>query len=235
MIAGLTLVFGVIPLCSHVRGACLQGVALANILPGTEWAVCQAAASSLIWCYTPAMLLPCWALGTEPEDLLGASLSSVVGKVAMRCIALMVPLCQDSFASRVPTLCKCWVPGPLLCQSSLCTLWAAISFFADALIGCCAPLMTTGITEPTNTLMALCHHAVRCTSICFVVPLSCNQGSPGKQRVVLAHSAAAALRTSIAFGPLSHCRFPSVQVAVWALITYPPDLPVTVWFDVNVA
>ena len=49
------------------------------------------------------MLLPCWALGTEPEDLLaiGASLSSVVGKVALRCIALIVPLCQDSFASRV--------------------------------------------------------------------------------------------------------------------------------------
>ena len=95
--------------------------------------------------------------------------------------------------------------------------------------------MTTGITEPTNRLIAVCHHAVRCTIICFVVPLSCNQGSPGKQGVVLAHFAAAALRTTIASGPLSYCRFPSVQLAIWALITYPPDLPVAVWFDVNAA
>ena len=52
---------------------------------------------------------------------------------------------------------------------------------------------------------------------------------------MLAHFAAAALRTTIASGPLSYCRFPSVQLAIWALITYPPDLPVAVWFDVNAA
>ena len=128
MITGLTLVFGVIPLCSYVRVQCLQGVALASIPPSTDWTACLVTASLLIWCYTPAMLLPCWALGSEPEDLLGASLSSVVGKVALRCIALMVPLCQDSFASRVLTVCKCWVLGPLLGPSSVHTLGSLFSF-----------------------------------------------------------------------------------------------------------
>ena len=93
--------------------------------------------------------------------------------------------------------------------------------------------MATDIAEPTDRLVALCHHAVRCTIICFIVPLSCNQGSLGSQRVVLAHFAAAALRTAIASGPIINACLPSVQVAIWTLNTYPPDLQMAVWFDVN--
>ena len=82
-------------------------------------------------------------------------------------------------------------------------------------------------------MTALCHHIVRSTSIAFIVPLSCNQRSLGGQGVVLAHFAPAALRATPASGPLVNSCFPAVQMAIWALLTYPPDLPVAVWLDVN--
>ena len=145
----------------------------------------------------------------------------------------MVPLCQDSFASRVLTLCKGWVLGVLLGFSSACTLWAASFSFADPGINCCIPLVTTGITEPINRLIALCHHTVRCAVIFCIVPLSCNQRSLGSQRVMLAHFAAAALRTSPAVAPVVNGRLPAVQVAIWALITYPTHLLVAVRLDVH--
>ena len=50
---------------------------------------------------------------------------------------------------------------------------------------------------------------------------------------MLAHSAAAALRATPAIGSALNDCFPAVQVPIWALIAYPPDLPVAVWFDVN--
>ena len=59
-----------------------------------------------------------------------------------------------------------------------------------------------------------------------MVPLSCQQGILGirSKRVVLAHFAATALRTTPAVNPMTNACFPSVWVAIWALITYLPDL-----------
>ena len=52
---------------------------------------------------------------------------------------------------------------------------------------------------------------------------------------MLAQFAPAALRASIAICPIAHLGGPAVQVASWALITYPPDLSVAVWCDVDIA
>ena len=65
--------------------------------------------------------------------------------------------------------------------------------------------MATSTTAPTNLLMAVCYHGVRCgIMVCLIVPLSCNQWSLGGQCVVLAHFAAAALRASSAIGSIEH-------------------------------
>ena len=125
----------------------------------------------------------------------------------------------------------------LACSLSLCTLsafWTARSV-ADPAVGCYTPPVATGITEPISRLIALCHHTVRCTIIYFIVPLSRDQRSLGGQRVVLAHFAAAVLGTTIASGSIADTRFPAVRVAIWTLITFPPDLPSAVLFDVNAA
>ena len=82
-------------------------------------------------------------------------------------------------------------------------------------------------------LMALCNHAVRCTIIGLIVPLSCKQGSLSSQGVVLANLAAAALRAATAIAPVGNNCLPAVQVAIWALITYPPNFPATLGCDVN--
>ena len=50
---------------------------------------------------------------------------------------------------------------------------------------------------------------------------------------MLAHLAPAALRATIAIAPVGDHRFPAVQMPIWALITYPPDFPATLWCDVN--
>ena len=93
--------------------------------------------------------------------------------------------------------------------------------------------MATGITEPTNRLIALCHHTVRCAIIYFIVPLSCNQRSIRSQAVVLAHLAPNALGATSAIAPVANNRLPAVQVAIWALITYPAHLLAAVRLDVN--
>ena len=186
------------------------------------------------WHCMPAVLLPCWTLGAEPVDLLVAVQPGVVGKISLRCIALMVPLCQTSFAMTVLTVCKGWMLLLLLAICNLSTFWAATEF-ADPRIRCCNPTVATGITEPTNRLVALCHHTVRGTVVDFIVPLSCNQRSLGSQGVVLADFAVAALRTFVASSPVCHTCFPAVQVASGALITCPPDLHVAVCLDVDVA
>ena len=118
------------------------------------------------------MLLPCWALVAEPQDLLVAFQPDIVGEVPLRCIACMVPFCQKSFASGVLTLCKGRLPSLLgLCM--ITTFWAA-SLLADSRMGCCTPVVATHLAQPTNKLIAVCHQAVWGESICFVVPLSCN-------------------------------------------------------------
>lgn len=145
----------------------------------------------------------------------------------------MVPFCQESSAWRVLAVCKGWVLN-LDFRSCTCTIGAP-SLASDSVTRSCTPLVAAGITQPANRLMTLRHHAVRCTIIHFKVPLSCNQGSLGSQRIVLAHLAATALRAPTTLGPATYSRLPAVQVAVWALITYPPDLCSAMWFDVNVA
>ena len=149
------------------------------------------------------MGLPCWAFGAEPEDLLGTSQSSVMGKIIPLGIASMVPLCQGSFALRVLPLSKCWVLDLLLAAVSASSLGAAWLFSAHPLVGCLTPLVATGITEPANPLVAVCHHTVRCTIICFKVPLTCQQGINGGQGVMLADLAANALRAPTAFAPFT--------------------------------
>ena len=181
----------------------------------------------------PAVLLPCWALIAEPEDLLAAAQAGIVREVILGCIASMVPCCQDSFAVRVLTLSKGWVLDLDVAPAIFKTPWAASFLFADTLVGSCTPPVATLITKPTNNLMAVCHYFVRCGVICFVVPLTRNPGSLGRQRVVLAHLTAAALRTPTAIAPVINPGLPTVQVSIWALITYPPNFPVTLWWNFN--
>ena len=50
---------------------------------------------------------------------------------------------------------------------------------------------------------------------------------------MLAHFAAPALRTIIAIAPAGNPCLPAVQMAIWALITNLPDLPISPWCDVN--
>ena len=147
----------------------------------------------------------------------------------------MVPLCQDSFAVRVLAVCKSRVRGPFLGPPIFATLWAGSFDFADPGTDGCTPLATTDTTKPTKNQTALRQYLVRSAIICFIVPLSCHLWSPSCQGVVLAHLVAAALRATCAFGPMIDSCFPAVQVAIWALITCPPNLPVGMWLDVNVA
>ncbi len=174
------------------------------------------------------MLLSRWALDAQPEDLLVASQPDTIRKVPVLCIALVIPLCQQD---RV--LCNGWVLDLLRSSCSFSALRAARFGFTDSGRDFGTPLMATGITVPMSWLIALCHHTVRCAIICLIVPLCRHQRSLGSQRVVLAHFAAAALRTTTASGSVIYRRFPSVQVAIWALITYPPHLLGVVRLDVN--
>ena len=182
----------------------------------------------------PAVLLPCWAVGAEPEDLLATFQADFVRKVPMLCVASMVPLSQEGSHFMILALCKSGLldhlPAGFVCIGAL---RAASFLFADPTTGCLTPLVATSITEPTNRLMALCHHTVRCTIIYFIVPLGRDQRSLGGQRVVLAHFAAAALRAIVAIAPAVDNCLPAVQVAIWALITYPPNFPAILWCDDN--
>ena len=96
------------------------------------------------------MLLPGWALVAEPEDLLGASQSNIVGEVPLQWITYMVPFRQDRFARNILTLCKVWVLDLLFAHGVFVTLWAAMLKFADPVTGCLTPLVVTDITEPVN-------------------------------------------------------------------------------------
>ena len=82
-----------VPLCSYARVQCLQGVAFASSLPSTAWKARLWAASSAAKHSRPAVLLPCWALGAEPEYLFVAFQTGAEGKFPTRCIAFMIPLC----------------------------------------------------------------------------------------------------------------------------------------------
>ena len=145
----------------------------------------------------------------------------------------MIPFCQESSLLRLPAFCKGWVLG-LFALCLITALRAASFLFADPMTRWCIPLVATDITPPTNSLIALCHHTVRCTIICLIVPLSCNQGLLGSQGVVLAHFGTSALRTPRASGPFTYMCFPAVQVTIRTLTTYSPHLPAAVWSDNHV-
>ena len=196
--AGLVCVLAVVPLCSYVRVECLQGVAFTSSPPGTEWTARLVAAGAIHRRSRPAVLLPCWALDAEPENVLVASQPDAVGIVSLSCITYVIPLGQE----RVIALCKSWMP-----YSSLghCAHWATIHVvFADPRHRCGAPLVTTDITTPTTYLTAVCYQGFRCTTVRLIVPLSCHLRSLGDQRVVLACFAATALRTTIAIAPVTN-------------------------------
>ena len=226
VVTRLALAPGIVPLCSYVRVQRLQRSCICERPVQHRMNSLSAAAHSHIRLCRPAVGLPCWAIGAEPEDLLTALQPYFVRKVPMLCIARAIPLCQDGSHFRILALCKGWV---LVLSAAFsicfCTLWAASLILADPVTRCCTPLMATDTTEPTNFLNAMCHHAVRCTSVCFIVPLSCKQGSLGSSGVVLAPFAAAARGTTTAIAPVSNSCLPAVQVAIWALITHPPNFP----------
>ena len=221
-----------IPLCSYARVERLQGVALTSSPPSTGWTACLTAASLVRRRSRPAVLLACWTLVAKPKDLLSASQPDLFRKVPMKCIACMTPVRQN----RVLAFCKGWVLQPHLSFVATSASWAA-SFMlsADSGENACTPLVTTGIIVPGSKLMALCHHSIRGTIILLIVPLSCHRGVLGSQGVVLAHFACAALRTTTAICPTAHFGRPAVQVPIWALITYPSNLFVTVGFDADFA
>ena len=233
VVAGLVFVLGIVPLCSYVRVQRLQGVAFASIPPSTKWTSCSAWLHAITGPCRPAVLLPCWAIGAEPENLLVASQTYFIRKVPMLCIMRVVPLCQESSHFRALAICKGRLRDLLLVfLCSMTAFWAA-SIFADPVVGTCTPLVVAGITEPINRLIAVCNHAVRCSIICFIVPLSYQQGSLGSQGVVLAHFAAAALRTTAAFAPAVDSCLPAVHVPILTLITYPRYFPATHWCHIN--
>ena len=95
MIAGLTLVLAMIPLCSYARVERLQGIALAGSTASAAWTACLRPVSTIVRPCSPAVLLPCWALVAEPEDLLAAFQPDFLREVALLCIALVIPLCQQ--------------------------------------------------------------------------------------------------------------------------------------------
>ena len=183
------------------------------------------AASSITRSNRPAVLLSCWAVVAKPEDPLATLQSGVARKMPICCIALVIPFSQERI------ICKGWALGPFF---EPCTPWAAC-VVADALIRCCTPLVIAGITQPMNGLLALRNHSVRGTIILLIVPLSCSRRIFGSHGVVLAHFAAAALRTPTAIGPVTDRSQPAVWVAIWTLVTQPLYLFVAVWFDCYVA
>ena len=107
VIAGLTLVLAVIPLRSYARVERLQGIALADSMASAAWTARLMLVSMVVRPCSPAVLLACWALVAEPEDLLAASQPDFVREVALLCIAPVIPLGQQD---RV--LCNGWVPDP---------------------------------------------------------------------------------------------------------------------------
>ena len=107
VIAGLALVLAMIPLCSCGRVERLQGVASASSMPSTAWTARLIASSPGCRRSSPAVLLSCWALVAEPENLLAASQPDFVWKVPLLCIATVVPLYQQD---RV--LCNGWMLDP---------------------------------------------------------------------------------------------------------------------------
>ena len=109
VVAGLTLVLGMVPLCSYVRVQRLKGIALASSLPSTVRTTWSGRLSAITRLCRPTVLLTYRALDAEPEDLLVAFQSGVVGIIPPEGIVLMVPFSQESFASRVLALCKGWV------------------------------------------------------------------------------------------------------------------------------
>ena len=149
MVAGLAVILGVIPLCSYVGVKRLQGVASASGLPSTERTAWSAWLHAVTWLCRPAVLLPCWAIGAEPEDLLVAFQADFVRKVPLLCIARVVPLCQEGSHFRVLALCKGWLldllPANFVCIGAL---RAASFMFADPTTGFLTPLVATGITKP---------------------------------------------------------------------------------------
>ena len=158
-----------------------------------------------------------------------------VRKVPMVCIARVLPLCQEGSHFSILALCIGWVCDlllVLLCNVTAC--WTASLVLADPGIRCSASLVAADITKLTNRLIAVGHHAVKCSTICLIVPLRCQQGRLGGQGVVLAHFLAAALRAARAIAPVGNSCLPAVQVPIWTLITYPSNFPAIVGCDVDV-
>ena len=93
VVTRLALVLAVVPLCSCFRVDRLQGVASASSLPSTEGTCCFDTARATVGLRRPAVLLPCWALGAKPGDLLATFQPYFVREVSLRCIAFVIPLC----------------------------------------------------------------------------------------------------------------------------------------------
>ena len=224
-----------VPLCSCVRVQRLQGIASASNLPSTDWAACLLLASSMIRSCRPAVLLSCWAFGAEPMYLLVAAQGYVVRILVLGSVLLMIPLRQKSSCIRILALSKGWAFDELCtpCKPADAS-WAA-SVSIDPILDLHPPFVSTSITEPSNGLSAVRNHTVGSNIIFLVVPLSCNSRSFGRQRVVLAYLVAAALRTTFATRPAVYNCCPAVQVAIWTLITCPPNHLSAEWFDDYVA
>ena len=99
----------------------------------------------------PAVLLSCWALVAEPEDLLVALQPVFVRKVAVVCIATVIPLSQQD---RV--LCNGWVCNPLCGPCRFNALQTAANAFADSGSNFCTPLVATMVTAAKLGSLAGC-------------------------------------------------------------------------------
>ena len=121
VLAGLPLVLAVMPVSSYDRMKGLQGVAIASSMPSTDWTAWNATPGAITGLCRPAVLLSCWALVAEPEDLLAALQCSVVGKVTPSQGVVLAHLAAAALRATIasgPALHRC----PPAVQVAICAL-----------------------------------------------------------------------------------------------------------------
>ena len=90
------------------------------------------------------------------------------------------------------------------------------------------------LTLPYDSLAAT-DCIVMCVALVLVTELGSNGRCFGQEGVMLTDIFAGTEGAVCASRPVRHCCFPFVRMAVWALITLPPNLSATVSCDHNVA
>ena len=118
-------------------------------------------------------------------------------------------------------------------SSDRCAIWTTRAKTSATLDGC-LPLTAT-LTLPPSLFMATDRELMR-AALVFLAPLRNQMGCLSGQGIVLADLLAGTEGTPTALPPFSArpvmwCCQPAVWMAIWTLVTGPPDLGVRVWLD----